>query len=143
MSINLLTDRQAVLDAMAEFDELGRNAFLEKYGFGSAKSYFVQHDGKAYDSKAIIGVAIGKQFPDRGTLRFNEFSGGDTVKQKLEALGFEFFEEVKVTSEDISLIRSSRKKPKYADIDDDEPPRLSRRQFYLSHATISRVSMAA
>jgi hypothetical protein len=27
-----LTSRDAVLDAIAEFDQLGRDAFLEKYG---------------------------------------------------------------------------------------------------------------
>ncbi|GAA4717160.1 DUF3578 domain-containing protein [Sphingomonas lutea] len=125
MSVNLLTSREAVLEAIREWDELGRSAFLQKYGYGSAKSYFVQHDGKAYDSKAIAGVAVGKQFPDRGPLRNDEFSGGEVVRQKLSALGFEFVTEVKITAADLSLLESSRAKGRYADLSDDE------RQAYI------------
>lgn len=85
-----LAERSAVLQAMVEFDELGRDAFLARYGYGPARSYFVMHDGKRYDSKAIVGVAVGKQFPASGPLGASEFSGGEaTVKAKLEGLGFE------------------------------------------------------
>ena len=31
--------------------------------YGTARFYFVVHNGKRYDSKAIAGVAVGKQFP--------------------------------------------------------------------------------
>ena len=85
-----LSDKSAVLQAMTEYDELGRDAFLARYGYGPARSYFVVHDGKRYDSKAIAGVAHGKQFPTEGLLAPHDFSGGDaTVKTKLEQLGFE------------------------------------------------------
>jgi 5-methylcytosine-specific restriction protein A len=44
----------------------------------------------AYDSKAIAGVAYGYEFPDRGPLQADDFSGGEaTVKARLEQLGFE------------------------------------------------------
>lgn len=120
MSINLLTSRQAVLDALDEWDALGRERFLQKYGYGPAKSYFVQHDGKPYDSKAVAGVAVGKELPERGPLRNNEFSGGDTVKQKLESLGFQFLSEVKLTAADVALLRESREKNRYAELTDAE-----------------------
>lgn len=120
MSINLLTSREAVLDAIAEWDESGREAFLQKYGYGAAKSYFLIHDGKLYDSKAIAGVAVGKEFPDRGPLRNNEFSGGDGVKQKLGSLGFTFLSEVKLAAADIAMLRQSRTKDRYADLSDEE-----------------------
>jgi hypothetical protein len=85
-----LSDKSAVLRAMAEYDELGRDAFLARYGYGPARSYFVVHDGKRYDSKALAGAAVGKQFPASGPLAAAEFSGGEaTVKAKLEQLGFE------------------------------------------------------
>lgn len=48
-----------VLDAAAEFDRLGRDAFLKSTGFGPARAYFLQHNGNLYDSKAIIGYAHG------------------------------------------------------------------------------------
>ena len=34
MPISALTSREAVLAALDEFDHLGREAFLRKYGFG-------------------------------------------------------------------------------------------------------------
>ena len=88
MALSDLTDSGAVLSALAEFDEIGREAFLSKYGFGPATSYFVKVGGSLYDSKAIAGAAHGYQ---HGTpLTHAEFSGGDaTVANKLEALGFE------------------------------------------------------
>jgi MrcB-like, N-terminal domain/AAA domain (dynein-related subfamily) len=85
-----LSDKTAVLQAIAEYDELGGDAFLTHYGYGPARSYFVVHNGKRYDSKAIAGVSHGKQFPTKGPLAAHDFSGGDaTVKAKLEQLGFE------------------------------------------------------
>jgi MoxR-like ATPase len=94
MSLSDITDPQAVLAAMAEFDWLGRSAFLTKYGFGPARSYFLVHEGRRYDSKAIIGAAHGYQFPDQGPLKSSQFSGGDaTVRAKLELLGFTIVED--------------------------------------------------
>ncbi|MEV5683261.1 hypothetical protein AB0L68_08715 [Streptomyces sp. NPDC052164] len=49
--------RESVLKVLAEHDELGREAFLAKYGFGEARSYVLVHDGQEYDSKAVAGVA--------------------------------------------------------------------------------------
>jgi hypothetical protein len=47
-------------------------------------------DGRLYDSKAILGVAHGYEFPDQGPLRGAQFTGGQaTVQPKLEELGFE------------------------------------------------------
>jgi hypothetical protein len=84
-----LTDRAAVLQAIAEHDELGRETFLSRYGYGAARSYFLVHDGKRYDSKAIAGVAVGKQFPASGAMAHSDFSGGEaTVEAKLKSLGF-------------------------------------------------------
>jgi hypothetical protein len=89
MGLAELTDRGAVESAMAEFDRIGRSAFLEKYGFGEARSYFLAHDGKLYDSKAIVGAAHGHQFPRLGPLQNTDFSGGEaTVAATLQRLGF-------------------------------------------------------
>ena len=51
--------REAVLAALAEHDELGQDQFLAKYGFDRARLYVLVHDGKPYDSKAIVGAAHG------------------------------------------------------------------------------------
>jgi 5-methylcytosine-specific restriction enzyme A len=89
--ISELTEPLAVHAAIAEFDELGRDAFLEKHGYRRARQYFLRAPtGRFYDSKAIAGVAYGYQFPEHGPLRSAEFSGGEaTVKSQLERLGFE------------------------------------------------------
>lgn len=67
---------------------MGRDAFLDTYGYKRAREYFLVHDGRRYDSKAIAGVA------HRGVtghpLLWDDFSGGrDTVARQLIRLGFE------------------------------------------------------
>jgi MoxR-like ATPase len=90
MSLVLLASREAVLQAISEFDELGREGFLSKYGYGPARGYFLEHEGRFYDSKAIVGAAVGFEHPERGPLKRTEFSGGeDTVRPKLQELGFD------------------------------------------------------
>jgi hypothetical protein len=89
MALNELSDPEAVRRAMAEFDLLGRAAFLQRYGFGKSRDYLLSEAGRLYDSKAIVGAAFGYQFPDRGPLKSADFNGGEnTVQRKLEELGF-------------------------------------------------------
>lgn len=79
----------AVHQALAEFDDLGRETFLRTHGFGSAKDYMLLVDGKEYDSKAIVAVAH-KYLPEVGRpLRHDELSGGvsDAVR-RLRDLNF-------------------------------------------------------
>jgi predicted HAD superfamily Cof-like phosphohydrolase len=63
-----------VRHAVVEYDRLGQDEFLAHYGFGRATAYLLIVDGKAYDSKAILGVAYrlatGKPMGPR------DFSGG-------------------------------------------------------------------
>jgi len=119
MPLSELTDRNAVLAAIREYDALGQQAFLKKYGFAPARRFRLLHNGNSYDSKAIAGAAFGYQFPDRGPLKSSEFSGGEeTVRPLLEGLGFKVsVDEVAglndvpmITAQDIQLIRQSRTK---------------------------------
>ncbi|ANS29386.1 hypothetical protein R1CP_23590 [Rhodococcus opacus] len=74
---------------MAEYDEIGAEAFLDRYGFAPSRLYRVTHEGREYDSKAIAGVAHG--YATGQNLTASEFSGGQqTVVPTLEALGFTF-----------------------------------------------------
>lgn len=80
----------AVHQAIAEFEQLGRETFLRTYGFGTAKDYMLLVDGKEYDSKAIVAVAH-KYLPGDGRpLKNDELSGGlgDAVR-KLTDLNFQ------------------------------------------------------
>ena len=87
MALNEIT-RDTVLQALTEYDRLGQEGFLERYGFDRARQYLLVHDGKRYDSKAIVGAAHGflaGELP----LAAGEFSGGEaTVGRLLRRLGF-------------------------------------------------------
>jgi hypothetical protein len=82
-----LTDRNAVESALDEFDSLGRWTFLEKYGYGEAKDYFLVTDEGRYDSKAIFAAAYEAQ---HGVAVANdEISGGKAgAARRLQELGF-------------------------------------------------------
>jgi len=89
MGLSDVTDPKAVVEAIKEADQLGRERFLDKYGFGESRQYFLKYDGRLYDSKAVIGAAHGFQHPDLGPLTSHDFSGGErTVQRQLEKLGF-------------------------------------------------------
>lgn len=80
--------RESVLRAVAEHDEVGREAFLSKYGFGEARSYVLVHERREYDSKAIAGVA--HKWDQGQALASGEFSGGkDHAAAWLKRLGFQ------------------------------------------------------
>lgn len=74
---------------MADSDAVGRDTFLEHHGFGRAKEYFLVHDGREYDSKAIARVALAHQPGVEQALSSSEFHGGasDTARH-LRRLGF-------------------------------------------------------
>ena len=87
MALSDLTT-SAVIQAIQEFDQLGRANFLKKYGFGKARSFELRIDGRSYDSKAIAGAAHG-YLPGQTALRHGQFSGGEaSVQTTLERLGF-------------------------------------------------------
>lgn len=86
-----ITNPAAVQATLDEFFRLGREQFLLLYGFKPARDYFVidPKTGALADSKAIVGVAYGYQYPEQGPLKPEEFSGGDaTVVPLLTFLGF-------------------------------------------------------
>jgi len=82
--------REAVLSAIAEYDKIGRDRFLAKYGFGSARAYWLYHDGKRYDSKAIAGAAFGYLVGNPKPLSRRELHGGKIeTAPVLRRLGFD------------------------------------------------------
>lgn len=46
-----------VLQALAEHDTRGAEAFLEAYGFAPLAGYAIVHEGRRYDLPAVLGVA--------------------------------------------------------------------------------------
>jgi predicted HAD superfamily Cof-like phosphohydrolase len=77
-----------VRQAVAEYDRLGQDEFLAHYGFGRATAYLLVVDGKAYDSKAILGVAY--RLATGKPMGPHEFSGGaQGAAGVLRRLGFD------------------------------------------------------
>jgi predicted HAD superfamily Cof-like phosphohydrolase len=77
-----------VQQAVAEYDRLGQDEFLAHYGFGRATAYLLIVDGKAYDSKAILGVAY--RLATGKTMGPHDFSGGvQGAAGVLRRLGFD------------------------------------------------------
>ncbi len=86
-SIETLTDRGAVEEALAEFDRIGRFSFLERYGFGEAREFFLVTETGTYDSKAIFAAAYEREHHVR--LSSDDFSGGKHgAAQWLAKLGY-------------------------------------------------------
>lgn len=84
-----ISNPESVLKAIQEFDQLGRDGFLARYGFGRAKSYYIFHNGRVYDSKAIAGVASGFESATGTPLANTQFSGGEyQVAKLMRKLGF-------------------------------------------------------
>ncbi len=104
-----------VRHAVDECDELGRDAFLSKYGFGRARDYFLVVNQERYDSKAIVGAAHAHSGAGWMPLGPAEFSGGEqTVAALLESLGFNVTRPATVPP-DVAPTPSSRRNPKWAD----------------------------
>jgi len=92
MALSDLNSPSAVLNAIREFDRLGREQFLDLHGFAPAREYLLRFEGREYDSKAIAGVAHKYEFPEEGALSSDSFSGGispGAAAKKLASLGFE------------------------------------------------------
>ena len=60
--------RERVLATVAECDRLGVRGFLDRYGYGRARTWHLRANGRSYPSKAIVGVALG--------LKARDFFGG-------------------------------------------------------------------
>jgi hypothetical protein len=83
-----LTSRTAVIEAIGEWDQIGRARFLSLHGYGPARWFFAQYRSRLYDSKALVGVAIGYQLGQ--PLRAYDWTGGEaTAIRALRRLGFD------------------------------------------------------
>ncbi|HWI94542.1 MAG TPA: AAA family ATPase [Solirubrobacterales bacterium] len=87
MALGDISDPSAVRRAINEFGRIGRDAFLAKYGIGSARRYVVVDNGREYDAKAILAAAHNFQFGER--LEREDFGSGlRSTVPKLRELGY-------------------------------------------------------
>lgn len=101
MAVQDLTQRDAVLEAIVEFDKLGRSAFLARDGFSVSRKFFLTYESNCYDTKPIVSAAHAYQFPERGRLGPDDLSGGmgsGQAGQVLQRLGFEVIEKLDTAS---------------------------------------------
>jgi len=77
-----------VCQAVAEYDSLGQDKFLARYGFRRARAHVLVVAGKRYDSKAVLGGAYKRATGRR--LKPSDFgSGAGGAAGVLRRLGFE------------------------------------------------------
>ena len=80
--------RGDVVRAIEEYDRLGQERFLADHGFGRARAYLLVHNGRSYDSKAILGVAY--KYATGHPLGPHDFNGGmHGAAAVLRNLGFD------------------------------------------------------
>jgi hypothetical protein len=65
MPLGHLSDPDAVIAAMAEFDRLGRGAFLAKYGFNASKQYVVGTTGMTTTRRPSLVPLMASNSPTR------------------------------------------------------------------------------
>ncbi|GHG50528.1 hypothetical protein GCM10011331_13250 [Flavimobilis marinus] len=86
--------RQHILQAIAEYDDRGVESFLGVYGFTPSRGDTLVHEGKTYDSRAILGVA--HRYATGRVATAEEFGGGKFgVADLLRKRGFEIAELVR------------------------------------------------
>ena len=49
-----------MLAAIHEYDEVGQDVFLDRYGFAPSRGYVLRHGEHSYDPKAILAAAVGQ-----------------------------------------------------------------------------------
>lgn len=64
----------AMRDAVSEFNEMGRAAFLRAYGFRRSSKYDVRYPNRLYDAKALVAGAYYRASGRR--LENSDFTGG-------------------------------------------------------------------
>ena len=84
--------RQHVLQALEECDARGAEEFLRVYGFVPSPGYPLVHEGRSYDSKAILGVA--HRFATGRLATADDFHGMHDAVALLRRRGFEVTEPV-------------------------------------------------
>ena len=85
MALEDITHRDMVEKALKEFDHLGIDAMLKKYGRGPSTRWYVLFEGKCYDQKLILRAA--HKLAGLGCLLSSDFKAKN-AQRRLSTLGF-------------------------------------------------------
>ena len=88
--------KQHVLRAIAEYDTRGAEEFLDVYGFEPSGDYPLIHEGRTYDSRAILGLAH-RHATGRAATPDDFHAGMDEAVAILRKRGFEVTEPASVS----------------------------------------------
>lgn len=91
--------RQHVLAAINEYDEVGQDEFLGRYGFAPSREHVVRHANHSYDSKALLGAAVGYATGTAATSA--EFSSKTAAAKVLRDLDFDVLSPAKADSAEV------------------------------------------
>ncbi len=86
VSYSSLTDHSAISQAFDEFDKLGRELFLIRYGFKEVNESFVVARSGRYDTRALFAAAYEHQTGD--ALSARQISGFAAAATQFTALGY-------------------------------------------------------
>ena len=88
--------REGIIAALGKYDEIGRDNFLNKYGFKPTRKYVLCVGEKYYEAKPICAVAHKFDRPGDGPLKEQDscFSTIALTVNKLKALGFTVLDEL-------------------------------------------------
>ncbi len=79
---------ESIEASLVEWDELGRQEFLERHQLHTAFKYVIVFEGRKYDAKAVLVRAVRRQVNDN-SLALSEFGGNEaTIARPLRRLGF-------------------------------------------------------
>lgn len=79
-----LINAEAMNKAIEEFDQLGREKFLKKYGFFRSSKFYLRHNERLYDVKALVGAAYRRATGRK--LTNNMFGGGPQTNSVLRRI---------------------------------------------------------
>ena len=84
----LAITKEAVEEALQQFDHQGREGMLEQYGGGLSTRWYIRHSGEHYDQKLVLRAAheiagLGVLPPGPGTFNASQ------ARRFLNRLGFE------------------------------------------------------
>lgn len=85
--IGELASRDAVLEAIREYDRLGKEGFLQTYKYTSSYKYQLRQGHALYDAQAIVGAAFAYEFGIKISQGRIE-SDAQNIPAALERLGF-------------------------------------------------------
>ena len=80
--------RQSVESSLAEWDDIGKQEFLQRHGLHTAFKYVIVFEGRTYDAKAVLVRSARSQTNDNNIALADFGTTENTIARPLRRLGF-------------------------------------------------------